>query len=44
MKLASAAKSFRRSGKYQFKAAEAGSRDRAIRDYMKHYVQELARA
>lgn len=44
MKLASAVLNFKRSGKYQFKAANAGSPERVMRDQMKGYLQELLRA
>jgi hypothetical protein len=41
MKLASAAKAFMRSGKYQLKEAAAGSPERILRDRMKGHILEL---
>lgn len=41
MKLASAAKSFQRSGKYRFKEAADGTPRRALRDNMKSFILEL---
>lgn len=41
MKLASAAKAFRRSGKYRFKEASDGSPQRRLRERMKSHIQEL---
>ena len=41
MKLASAAKAFKRSGKYQFKEAAAGTSARQLRDQMKGHLLEL---
>ena len=41
MKLASAVKSLQRSGKFQFKEARDGTRERALRDQMKAYLQGL---
>lgn len=41
MKLASAAKAFRRQGKYKFKAAEDGTPERKLRESMKSHVREL---
>jgi len=41
MKLASAAKAFRRSGKYQFKEATDGSPQRTLRNQMKGHLTEL---
>jgi len=41
MKLASAAKRFQRSGRFQLKAAAAGSLERRLREELKYTVQEL---
>jgi hypothetical protein len=41
MKLASAAKAFQRSGKFRFKEAADGSRERQLRDYFKGVVINL---
>jgi len=41
MKLASAAKAFRRSGKYHYKLAADGTRARKLRDLMKNHVLEV---
>ena len=41
MKLASAAKAFKRSGKYRLKAAANGSPQRALREQMKSHILEL---
>jgi hypothetical protein len=41
MKLASALKRFKRSGRYKFKAADDGTKSREMRDRMKGYLQEL---
>lgn len=43
MKLASMVRQYRRSGKYQLKAANAGTPERQLRDQMKSYVLELVR-
>lgn len=44
MKLASAVLGFKRTGRYQFKAANYGSPERVVRDQMKSYLRELLRA
>ncbi len=44
MKLASVIKAFKRSGNYQFKAANTGTRERELRDTMKSYLRELVPA
>ena len=41
MKLASVVARFKRDGKYQFKAANAGTPERVMRDQMKGYLREL---
>lgn len=41
MKLASAALAFKRSGKYQYKYANDGTRDRALRNRMRDHLLEL---
>ena len=41
MKLASAAKAFKRSGKYRFKEAANGTMERALRDEMKAHILEV---
>jgi hypothetical protein len=41
MKLAAAARAFQRSGKYQLKTANPGSRERHLRDDLKKYILEI---
>lgn len=41
MKLASAVKAFKRSGKYAFKAANDGTYERQLRDQMKGTLREI---
>lgn len=41
MKLASAVLAFKRQGKFAFKAANAGTPERVLRDAMKGYIREL---
>lgn len=41
VKLASAAKAFKRSGKWQFKTAAAGSNSRIVRDHLKQIIREM---
>lgn len=43
MKLASVAKAFMASGKYQVKEAAAGTPERALRDEMKEYIRDIVK-